>query len=99
MPDSLNFETFQSALADLCRQYERRGVSRFITRLEPSFRHVRSFANAISSAAQVESGASLIWGGMQLVIEVHMYWEILRLNSSGSANMSSADVASKTQLP
>lgn len=67
---NMNFDLFQAALEDLCKQFKRRKVSKLIERLNSSFRHVRSFTNAITSGAQAHMMASLIWCGAQAVIEV-----------------------------
>ncbi len=65
-----NFDDFQRAMNKLCQQYENRGLTRIITSLTPSLRHVSSFTNAITTASQTQEVAALVWSGVQAVIEV-----------------------------
>jgi hypothetical protein len=69
--ETQDFDQFEKFLERLCTQYTSKGASKFVReRLAPSFEHVKSFAAAINSATQSMLYASVIWGGLQVVLEV-----------------------------
>jgi hypothetical protein len=69
--DVKDFQSFQSALDDLCTQYSRKDTSRLIRdKIRPHLLHVQSFEKAISACTQNDQTVSLIWGASQAVIEV-----------------------------
>lgn len=61
---------FQRFLHDLTVKYSQKRFSRCLTRLSGSLEHVKSFTQAIMSFAQASDLGSLIWGSLQVVIEV-----------------------------
>ena len=60
-----NLEALQERMDELLRS-----SPRVIDRLNPTLDHVRSFADAITSASQYTPLACLIWGVIQAVMEV-----------------------------
>lgn len=65
-----DFDSFQSAMSNLCDRYQNRGFTKFITRLTPTLKHLSSFSNAITTASQTHEVAALVWSGASAVIEV-----------------------------
>jgi hypothetical protein len=69
--DVKDFQSFQAALDDICKQYSRRDASRLVRdKLTPHLLHVRSFEKAIAACSQNDQTVSVIWGVTQGVIEV-----------------------------
>ncbi|KAI9733898.1 MAG: hypothetical protein M1834_002553 [Cirrosporium novae-zelandiae] len=66
----LSYETLQESLGVLQRKYSSDRVVRCLESLTPTFERLRSFGRAISLFVQSDPiYASLIWGGILLVIE------------------------------
>lgn len=65
-----SFEDLQQCLRDLTAVHSRGSFPGILDKLNPSLRHIESFTGAISSAAQFEPVACLIWGSVQAVVQV-----------------------------
>lgn len=65
-----DFEQFQTASSSLSKRYAQRALPRLLLRLYPTLSHITSFTKAISSCAQSNTIATLIWGGLQATLEV-----------------------------
>lgn len=61
---------FSDALNTLCVQYRSTGLPRLVVKVHGTLDHVRSLTSAISSCTQTDSTATLVWGGLQILIEV-----------------------------
>ena len=69
--DLPDFVAFESALEIMYAKYSAKPVSTVVReKLAPHFDHIRSFERAISASSQSADAASLIWGGLQMVLEV-----------------------------
>ncbi|KAI0855114.1 hypothetical protein F4860DRAFT_521970 [Xylaria cubensis] len=65
----VDFAQFARYLQDLSHQYERRGWSRFINRFQDRLEHIRSFEKAVTAMSQINDISSLLWGGIQILLE------------------------------
>jgi hypothetical protein len=66
-----DFKEFEASLTHICNKYAQKNVSKFISdKLAPHFDHIKSFTSAVSSSAQANVCAMLLWGALQVVIEV-----------------------------
>lgn len=65
-----SLEDLQRRLHQMAMEYCHGLFPNTLDRLEPSLNHLKSFAGAISSAAQYEPVAYLVWGVIQAVVEV-----------------------------
>lgn len=68
----LDLNDFTRYLDSITMRYQRRGWNRFIDRFKGSLEHIKSFERAISAMSQTQDAASLIWGSIQMVIEVSL---------------------------
>lgn len=66
----VNFDDFTQYLQNLNQKYRRRGWSRFISRFQTSLKHIRSFEKTIAAMTQASEISSILWGGIQMVMEV-----------------------------
>jgi hypothetical protein len=55
----------------MCKVYKSKGLTKCLRRLTLSLDHVRSFTLAISSATQADTTVTLVWGELQIVIEIN----------------------------
>jgi hypothetical protein len=69
--DIADFATFEATLARMYDDYANKKIAKFVNeKLSPHFEHIRSFERAIAASTQCSMYSTLIWGGLQMVIEV-----------------------------
>jgi len=69
-----SMERFRAAMDDLSRRYSSKtGTRFFLTKVAPYMEHIQSFSTALNSISQGLPFGSLVWGGLQVVLEVRRY--------------------------
>jgi len=71
---TLDYDTFQKRLPQLLENYSKKKVTKFLQCLDPAVEGLKVFTAAISSMTQANSVGTLLWGSLQLLLEV---WAIL----------------------
>ena len=70
--DNLDYESFEAMLEQMRSSFESSIVSRCIIKLKPVFQQLDIFERALSSLAQANSGASIVWGVLQMLLSVSL---------------------------
>lgn len=74
-----SMDELQQSIREMSSRYGLRRLPMLISSLQPTLDNVKSFTNAITSAAQYAPIACLVWGGMQAVIEVGVSGDSIQL--------------------
>ena len=70
LPSDFDYDTFDVFLKDLNASVTRRGHRQLALAAQPLLQRIRSFTGGISSMAQSTPLCSLVWGGLQILLEV-----------------------------
>ena len=65
-----SFEDLQASLHAMAQEYGHSGFPDIANRLQPGFRYLGSFTDAITSASQYDGRACLVWGTLQAFVQV-----------------------------
>ncbi len=63
-------DTFQEFVERMIRKYSEKRVSRGLKKISATLDHVKSFSGAFAAFAQADMAGMIIWGSLQIVIEV-----------------------------
>lgn len=77
---SLDYESFQTTIAEADQRYRERNIARHIESLSPVLKHLQAFVQAFTTllAARPET-AGLVWGGILVVLVVSYYLATMSL--------------------
>lgn len=65
-----DFATFQLAMQTMAVDYASKGLPKFLSKLYPKLEHIKSLQAAVSSMTQANMVSTLVWGALQIFLEV-----------------------------
>jgi len=66
-------EEFQEFMNNIVQKHSQKLLSRGLQKVSGTLNHVKSFSAALSSFSQIDMAGLIVWGSLQIIIEVRVF--------------------------